>query len=163
MVERQQRASGLRHGVLSLLACAILFGWPAAAAAGGMSLSVSATIVKHASLTLLSQPGSLMLTAADVAQGYVDARSPTQLAVRSNSPGGYMLVFETEGEQVRMTQVRGLGSDVQLGTSGGVVPQSAARRGMNSTTFVLGYRFVLSQSAQQGVYAWPIRVSVIPR
>ena len=61
-----------------------------------------------------------------------------------------------------MTRVRGLGRDVQLGANGGVVLQTAAGRGMSNTTVDLVYRFVLAESSQQGTYAWPIQVSVVP-
>gem|GEM_PF-1131774 len=132
------------------------------AAAGESKLLVSATILKHASLQVLAQPPSVVVTAADIARGYVDVPSPAQVAVQSNTQGGYMLMFESQGEFFRQTLVKGLDTDVQLGASGGGVAQRAAGRGMSKTLLDLGSRFVLSDSVRQGVYAWPMRLSVTP-
>jgi len=33
---------------------------------------------------------------------------------------------------------------------------------MSKAVLALGFRFVLSESARQGVYAWPMRMSVTP-
>lgn len=132
----------------------------AVADSGEAKLAVSATVMKHASLKVLAQPGSVVITAADIARGYVDVSSPAQFAVQSNSLGGYMLMFVAEGEFMRQTVVRGLGNDVQLDGAGGGVARSAEGTGMAKTTLALMFRFVLSESAKQGVYAWPMRLSV---
>ena len=41
-------------------------------AAGEIKVTVTATILKHASLHVLAQPASLVVTAGDLARGYVD-------------------------------------------------------------------------------------------
>ncbi|MES2942689.1 MAG: hypothetical protein V4772_07460 [Pseudomonadota bacterium] len=125
-------------------------------------LLVTATVLKHASLQVLAQPGSVILTAVDIARGYVDVSSPAQVAVMSNTQGGYMLMFDSQGEFLRQTLVKGLSTDVQLGASGGGVAQRSSGRGMSKTLIDLGFRFVLSESARQGVYPWPLRLSVTP-
>lgn len=132
--------------------------------AGAMEnkLTVSATVLKHASLQVVSQPGSVAVTAADIARGYVDVPATAQIMVKSNTQDGYLLTFASQGDFVRHALVRGLGSDVQLGPDGGGVAQKSSGRGMTRTALDLGFRFVLSASAQQGVYAWPIRLSVTP-
>lgn len=153
-------ASGAVFGVLALG----LLGAPATAAAGSdeFKLSVTATVLKHASLKVLAQPASVVVTAADIARGYVDVPSPAQVAIQSNSQDGYMLMFASEGDFMRQTLVRGLGNDVQLDMAGGGVARGPEGRGMGKATLDLGFRFVLSESAQQGVYAWPMRLSVTP-
>ncbi len=152
-----------RQTLVSFVIMSLLAG-PLAAIAGSneAKLLVTATIHKHASLQVLAQPASVMVTAADIARGYVDVPSPAQVVVKSNTEGGYMLMFESHGEFLRQTVVKGLGADVQLGPSGGGVTQRAAGRGMSQTQLGIGYRFVLSESARQGVYAWPVRLSVTP-
>lgn len=123
-------------------------------------LAVSATVMKHASLKVLAQPVSVVVTAADIAHGYVDVSSPSQVAIQSNSQNGYLLVFATEGEFMRQTLVSGLGNDVQLDGAGGGVARSPEGPGMSKATLALMFRFILSESARQGVYAWPMRLSV---
>ena len=141
-----------------------LLGTPlmAVAGSGESKLQVSVTILKHASLQVMAQPTSVLVTEADIARGYVDVPSPAQVAVQSNTQGGYVLMFESQGEFLRQTLVKGLGTDVQLSASGGGVTQRGAGRGMSKTLLDLGFRFVLSESARQGVYAWPMRLSVTP-
>lgn len=132
------------------------------AAAAENNLTVTATVLKHASMQVVSQPSSVVVTAADLARGYVDVAASSQIVVRSNTQSGYMLMFANQGDFVRQTLVKGLANDVQLGAAGGGVAQPVSGRGMTKTALDLGYRFVLSESAQQGVYAWPMRLSVTP-
>lgn len=158
------------HRVKVVTGCAFvaialsLLGVPSVAVAstGEGKLQVSATILRHASLQVMAQPASVVVTAADIARGYVDVPSPSQVAVQSNTQGGYTLMFESQGEFLRQILVKGLGTDVQLSASGGGVAQRGAGRGMSKTLLDLGFRFVLSDSARQGVYAWPMRLSVTP-
>lgn len=133
--------------------------------ANEVKLLVSATVMKKASLQVLTQPATVVLTAADIARGYVDMLAPAQFAVQSNSRNGYLLMFGSEGEFFRQTLVRGLSNDVQLdGNGGGVVQQNAGGSGSGSgitkTVLALTFRFILSDVAKQGVYAWPMRLSV---
>ncbi|MDO8719851.1 MAG: hypothetical protein Q7K20_12830 [Polaromonas sp.] len=152
-------------GVAALL-IALAVGWMgmplAALASGEAKLTVSATVSKHASLQVLAQPASVVITAADMARGYVDVLSPAQVAVQSNTQDGYMLMFENQGDFLRQALVKGLDSDVQVSAGGGGVAQRSSGGGMRKNLLNLGFRFVLSDSARQGVYAWPIRLSVTP-
>jgi hypothetical protein len=152
-------------GVAALL-IALAVGWMgmplAALASGEAKLTVSATISKHASLQVLAQPASVVITAADMARGYVDVPSPAQVAVQSNTQDGYLLMFENQGDFLRQAMVKGLDSDVQVSAGGGGVAQRSAGGGMRKSLLNLGFRFVLSDSARQGVYAWPMRLSVTP-
>lgn len=132
------------------------------ASADQAKISVSATVLKHASLKVLAQPATVVITAEDVARGYVDVATPAQIAIRSNSPRGYMLEFANEGDFMRQVLVRGLSSDLQLGPAGGAVMQAAAASGITRATLDLGFRFVLADSARPGTYAWPVHISVTP-
>lgn len=132
------------------------------AEAGELKFAVSATVQKHASLKVLQQPLSVVVTAADITKGYVDVTAPASVQVRSNTQDGYLLMFESQGEFMRQTVVKGLANDVQISTAGGGVAQNTAGKGMRQTQLDLGFRFVLAQSARQGVYPWPIRLSVTP-
>src|SRR5659263_307590 len=61
-------------------------------------LTVTATVLKRASLQVLAQPASVVVTAADIARGYVDVPSPLQIMVQNNSRDGYMLTFESQAD-----------------------------------------------------------------
>jgi hypothetical protein len=140
---------------------ALLMILPAAAVASDQAkLTVSATILKHASLKVLAQPTSVVVTAADIARGYVDVAAPAQIAIRSNSPLGYMLEFANQGHFMRRILVRGLATEVQLSPAGGAVMQPSARSGVTRATLDLGFRFMLAETARPGTYAWPMRLSI---
>lgn len=153
----------LRRVVFSSTSVSVL-GMPLVASISSdeAKLTVSAIVLKRASLQVLSQPASVVVTAADIARGYVEVPSPLQLKVQSNSQGGYMLIFDSQGAFMHQTLVRGLGNDVQLDAAGGSIAQRASGRGMYQTILALGFRFVLAESAREGIYAWPMRLSVVP-
>lgn len=162
----KQVKQAIFRAVKGALIGAAFLGWMGlsfTAVAAQTKLTVSATVLKRATLKVLSQPGSVMITSTDIERGYIDVPTPSQVAVRSNSLSGYLLVFEIEGDFVSNALVRGMGTEVQLGPNGGVVPQPAEGRGVGNTTHQLGFRFMLSSSARQGTHAWPLQVSVVPR
>ena len=127
-----------------------------------LKFAVSATVNKHASLKVLIQPSSVVVTAADIAKGYVDVPAAASVQVHSNTQDGYLLMFESQGEFMRQTVVKGLANDVQISAAGGGVAQNTAGRGMRQAQLHLGFRFVLAKSAQKGVYPWPMHLSVTP-
>lgn len=140
-----------------------LLGAPlTATAAGEAKLTVTATVLKRASLKVLAQPAAVVVTAADVARGYVDAPAPAQVAIQSNSLGGYAIEFASEGDFMRQILVKGLSNEVQLSPAGGMVAQSSATPGQTKTTLALGFRFLLADSTVPGTYAWPLRLAAIP-
>lgn len=153
---RMRAMAGAPIGAAILLASVQAIAGPLSA-----TLSVSATIPKHASVRVLAQPATIEITRADLARGFVEV-SGTALAIRSNSLRGYMLTFNTRGDFVRQTQVKGIGNDVQIGADGGVITRPADGRGLGKTTLALNFHFFLSESARAGVYGWPMQVSVAP-
>ena len=148
--------TGLRALALMLVALPLV-----AVAEQTVKLTVTATILKHASIQVLSQPTSVVVTAADIARGYVDVPTPTQVAVRNNSDG-YMLDVASQGDFMRQMVVSGLGGEVQISPAGGLITQRTSSRGVSTTTVALAFRFLLSETAQQGTYAWPVRLAVAP-
>jgi hypothetical protein len=166
-MKRQGRSPIFRLFTASLAAAA-LFSGPVAGAsaatadAGGGRLIVTAVVPKRASMMVLSQPGSVLVTDVDVARGYVEVPAAVRVAIQSNSRAGYMLVFSGQGDFVRTARISGLASDVQLGASGGLVPQPSAGRGVLRTTVELRFRFFLAANTRQGEYPWPMRLSVVP-
>jgi hypothetical protein len=146
------------HRVVALALVALATLGAQSALAAEAQVKVSVTIARHAKLQVLSQPGAVVVTAADIQRGYVDV-PPTQVAVQANT-GGYLLDFASEGDFMRQIVVRGLGAEVQLSPSGGLVTQTAA--GNVKTTLALGFRFVLSDTAQPGTYPWPMRLAAQP-
>ena len=163
--------TSLQHKLLTTaltlaLSCGSLIHPQAVRAADSGSAStrlmVTATILKHAHLKIISQMAAVKITQDDIQRGYADVPTGSRLEIHSNSPDGYVLEFESQSDFVRETQVRGLGNTVQLGAQGGVVSQSQLGGGLTRVTVELGFRFLLSENAQPGTYAWPLHVSVMP-
>lgn len=141
----------------------VLMGAALAAQAQRTDLTVTATVLKHASMQVVAQPDAVVVTSEDIARGFVDVPGTAQFVVQSNTRDGYLLNFVSQGDFFRQTVVLGLiANQVQLGAGGGVVAQAPAGSGMTRMALDLGFRFVLSQSARQGVYSWPLRLSVAP-
>ena len=136
--------------------------YSAAAEVESGKLVVSATVVKRATLTVLARPSTVLITQADLARGYVEGAGPMQVAIQNNSPAGYVLVLANAGGFVRQAQVKGLDSDVQVGSGGGVVPQRSQAWGVLRKTVELNFRFFLAGDARQGVHPWPMQLSVVP-
>jgi hypothetical protein len=130
--------------------------------ASSAKVKVSATIHARASIRIRHQTPTVVITGADIARGYVDVPAASRVEVRSNSPNGYLLVFEgMDGPDrtFREVTVRGLAREVQIGPGGGLVPQPHAR---GTEAMELGYRFILRKDARPGTYAWPLAVSTRP-
>lgn len=142
--------------------CGIAAGWLVITGVQATELKVAATVRKHASLQVLAQPGSVQITEADIARGYVEVKAPVQVAVQSNTREGYVLVFDSHGDFFRHARVRGLAGEVQVGPAGGTVAQKQAGPGMNRVTLTLAFRFELAQDTREGVYAWPMQLSALP-
>lgn len=154
-------AETAQRGAFLALALSLL-GLPHSVQADEAKVTVNTTVLKYASLEIVAQPDSVAITAADLVRGYVDVPVGAQMIIRSNTSGGYLLEFASQGDFMRQILVRGLNTDVQLSAAGGLVSQPSAERGMTKSTLALGFRFVLSESAGQGTYPWPMRVSVAP-
>jgi hypothetical protein len=141
----------------------LLLAPPGATAGDTARVAVTATVAKRANLRLVSQPGSVVITSADIARGYVDVPIPAEYAVHSNSRAGYVLDFSAQGDFMSQILVRGLGSDIQLGPDGGqVVRQPAPGSVGKPSQLAVGFRFLLSEATAQGTYPWPMRLSVTP-
>lgn len=149
--------------VLALTFGSFAVNFPAAAAdTSGAQVVVSATVVRHASMRMLSAPQTVSIAAADIARGYVDIPLPSKLEIRSNSPNGYLIAIESAADYARGTEVRGLGDTASFGPFGGLVNVKAGATGMRLIPVELHFRVLLSDSARPGVHAWPLQLSVMP-
>ncbi len=126
-------------------------------------VTVTARVMARTSIKFLYQAPELVVTNSDISRGYVEIPDASRIELKNNNPDGYMLVFEGTNGQVNLVkdiQVQGLGREVQIDAYGGwiVLPNE----GLAPVTKELSYRFVLSENAQPGSYAWPLALSVRP-
>ena len=148
--------------VLVLAGAAAWYAPTAVQAQGtGALLRVSASVARHTALRV-QQPDTVELTEADVRRGNVEVDSAVEVFVVSNTPDGYALAFERQGEAVQQVQVLGLAQPLTLdsGTALALRP-AAAQRGRWTERLVLHFRFMLAPNARPGPHAWPVRISLM--
>lgn len=155
------KVSGNTVRAIAIVAGFLAVGRGAAQAGSASgSFQVSATVQARAILTVDSQPAELGVTAEDIRRGYVEVASASRIAVRSNSPNGYLVGFDVTGP-IKQVEVTGLANPAQIGAAGGTIANPYT--GTMTNTAELSYRFVLSADAQPGSYSWPVALSATPR
>jgi hypothetical protein len=124
------------------------------------SFPVTVTVLAVARMELLEQAPSLNITAADIRRGYVDIADATVVAVKTNSPAGFVLDVHALAGLFKGVRLRYAGREVDFGAEGGSLTQRAAAPG--SRTMQLSYRFMLIENLQPGNYPWPLLLSARP-
>lgn len=128
---------------------------------GSAKVIVTAHVMPHVKLKVLTQRSELVVTNADIARGYVDIPLASRIEVKNNNPSGYLLVFEGFGGPmnfIKGVHVKGGGREVYI-ESAGWITQPFTRA---PVSMQLSYRFVLSKNARPGTYAWPLTISARP-
>lgn len=128
--------------------------------AAAATVAITAAVAPRAAVNVVNPRSELVITDADVKRGYVDVPAATHLEVRSNSPRGYLLVFEFAPDLFSAVFVRGLGGgEVEFGGTSGLVfrPGTALVESLD-----LSFRFALSATALPGTYAWPVVIAARP-
>jgi hypothetical protein len=113
----------------------------------------------HSNLKVLFQIREITITNADIQRGFIDIKMASRIETRSNSPAGYLLNFEGLSWPFKHIEIYGLANDVHITSGSSFVHQPAAR---GPITIDLSYRFVLSEDAKPGTYAWPLTLSTQP-
>lgn len=127
------------------------------------NVKVTATVLKRTSINVLAQPATVEITTDDIARGYVNIPAATRIEIKSNSPQGFILIFENHGNFVSQTHVSGIGNDVQFGAGGGGIYQQWPGHPVDKTVIEMMFRFILAEGISPGIYAWPIQLSVMPQ
>ncbi len=113
-------------------------------------------------MELISQARELIVTNADIQQGFINIPTASRINVKSNNPAGYLLTFKVMSGPYPLfssVQVNVGGREILLPPTGGWVPQPYVRGG---AVLDISYHFVLSEHARPGTYTWPLMVSVSP-
>ncbi len=124
-------------------------------------INITAQVLEHTSMQVLSQVQELVITNADISSGYVEVVAASRINVKTNNRAGCLLAFEVNDGPERIfdtVSVRIGSREVQLSSGQGWVPQPYVPGG---ATQDLSYRFVLSKAAQPGTYNWPLMISAL--
>ena len=163
--DRVARGLKLQRMLLTaaMAACLSLVSLPGGnivhAESSGAKLTVTARVMAHSNLKVLFQVREITITNADIKKGYIDLKMASRIETRSNSPAGYLLNFEGMSWPFKHIEIYGLANEVLITTGSSFVHQPAAR---GPNTVDLSYRFVLSEDAKPGTYAWPLTLSTQP-
>jgi hypothetical protein len=148
-----------RAAVPMLMAAA--FCLPDASLAAGAQLAISATVSRFVTLSVLDEPGALVISEADAARGFVDVPRGARVSIRSNSREGFLLEFRNRlaGGPVKAIEVTGLGGAQLLDRGNGHIAVSEASR---IAPMQLSYRILLHPAQQPGSYPWPVQLIASP-
>jgi len=164
---KKQVSSGLRiqNMFITAVLAAILSlastpnGNVAHAGSSSAKVTISARVMAYSQLKVLYQLPEITITMTDIKRGYIDINAASRLQVKNNSPKGYLLAFQGIAQPFKEIHIKGMGNDLSLSSAGGFVLRPYIK---GNDTVELSYRFVLSENAQPGTYAWPVNVSVQP-
>lgn len=150
--------AGMRKTFGPVFIILLLFGGAGSAMAGSSSaeMQVSATVIARTLIGIDSQPSEVVVTAGDVARGYVELPAALAFHVRSNNPAGFLLQFGTASEAFAGAEVRWDSSVVRIEGSEAWIAQPY-RRGV--TPVLATVRLDLAAGTGPGRYAWPLSVA----
>lgn len=127
-----------------------------APAPGRTRITVTATVRAHTALKVIHQTPHLVVTHTDIIRGFVEVPLASEIEVTSNSPAGYLMVFEGLGIPFKEVYIQGLGNEVQVTSGGCWIPQPYSR---GKVMLELSYRFILAEDTRPGTYTWPLMIS----
>ena len=127
-------------------------------AAARSQVQVTATVPARAISESQTQLGELIVSAADIARGYVEVTVASRLKVSANNPEGYAVDFFPRVAIFKSVTVSSSSAKAHMGEEGGTM----IVRGQHGHKMPLdlSYRFELHENLAPGTYAWPLAVSV---
>lgn len=128
------------------------------AAQASAVMQVSATVIANARLQTSHQTTQLVISAADIARGFVQVPGASRFSVITNSRIGYVIEVHPLASWFESVQVTGMGGATLMGAEGGSIIQ----RGVlpSKLAHELSFRFALRPDARPGSYPWPLLLSV---
>jgi hypothetical protein len=106
----------------------------------------------------LHQAQDLIVTAADVARGYVDMPAASRFEISSKRP--CIFEFRPLANVLRSFRVTLPEGSAQFGAEGGTMLTKP--RGTGVANVDVGYRFELAPNTTPGTYTWPVSLTVLP-
>jgi hypothetical protein len=154
----------LRAALVTVLSLAPLSGAQSADllqdASSGGEMMASGQVQTHTALKVVFQTRELTITEADILRGYVEIPIASHIEIKNENLGGYLVVFEGPNGPFKEIFVNGLDQEVQVSSGSGWI--ALPYNGRDPVMLKLGYKFILSEDARPGTYAWPLKISVSP-
>lgn len=162
--DRLERALKLQRRLVitalaaSLVPATAVYPRHAKAADTRAQMTVSANVVEAVTIRTMHQARDLIITAADVARGYVEVPAASRFQVSGNSLS--VLEFRPRGAIVRSFSVTLPEGSARFGPEGGTLLQKA--RQPSAPTVDVTYRFDLAAGIKPGSHPWPLSLTILP-
>jgi hypothetical protein len=147
--------SSIRHPAVTCLFLALVTTMPASASIRGASFGVSVRVVARTWLEPVDEPAFIVLTNADLEQGYKEL--DVHYRVHTAGTSRYLLNIAPRTGLTDRIHIDGLGAAVELGEADVTVLQQASA---NVDELRLRLRLTLSSGLAAGHYPMPVRLSV---
>jgi len=158
-LSRQRRCIAAAMAAFSFMAGSSL---PLNAAAATTRMQVSARILTHISFRSMKTPDQVSITAANVAQGYVDLDAPIEMEVRTNSPGAILVGISLNSPEFTGATVTGPSGSSRITPGAPSIVMPSHGQGMRTETLSLRMRIELASNATPGTVLMPVSLLVSP-
>lgn len=155
--ERVARALRLQRRVILAALLGAVFG-QAQAAETRAYMSVTANVVDTVGIRAVHQAQDLVISAEDIARGFVEVADASLLEVRNSRPS--LFEFRAVGRLFRAVTVSGASGTAQFGAQGGSLLAKPDGGGLSRVA--LTYRFELGPDVAPGIHRWPLALTVLP-
>lgn len=132
------------------------------AATNSAQLMVTVIIPKYVSLKLSQTPPSVNITKQDIKNGYIKVNDALQIEIKSNTKEGYSLVFNNSNSFSSLIYMTGLENEVQISQNESVLLQPSLGMGLKTININLSFKFIINKDIKEGLYPWPLNVSITP-
>ena len=152
------------HAAIPLLLIALPAGAAGGLAMGHGALQASAgidlriVVPQALEMTVLDQPATVVVTAADAANGEMVVSGP-RVALLANDRAGYFIQADLAGPFSDAT-IEGLAAPVHVTADGAHVLMPSMVGSTRPAPYNVRYRLHLKEGAAPGTYGWPIRLSI---
>jgi hypothetical protein len=130
-----------------------------AGAADRAQVQIHATVPAKAFIDRQRLPQRVVVSAQDVARGYLDVDEPVEVGIRTNHPGGVVLGIASNSRQLERIDVRAAEGGL-LRAAGIFVPQ--LERGLRARIVSLKLRLKLAPGTVPGSIAYPFSLFLAP-
>jgi hypothetical protein len=111
-------------------------------------------------LDVVFRTHELVITQADILRGYIDIPVAEKIVIQNNNLAGYLVFFKGLNSPFKEVIIKGLEKEIRINSESGWITQPY--NGRDPVTIELSYRFIFSEDAKPGTYAWPFTISVSP-
>lgn len=150
-----------RIGLVALVALVAVLCFPIAMHAESVSgqMVVSVQVIARAVVTVDSQPAAIVVTADDVARGYIDVTQPFLVRVRTNSRNGYLLQAEKTTEAFSAVELTNATTSLRVSSHETILHRPYVAGG---DVMSLRARLYIAPGTQPGQHAVPVAFSATP-